>query len=239
MQFGVVIETMRREGYELTLSAPKVLITEDADGVKMEPWETIIVEMPKEFTAGYIDRMGSRNAEIKDMLSAGDACTVICDISSRNFLGMRTWLREATGGQAVIQSQFAGRRPAVPPAPKSRKGMMIAGVNGSATGIDLAKYNKKGTLFVSPGTMMYKGMIIGEFRDQEDTEINVCHNYAKTYEAVGNLPEPRSFYLEQALSYIADDECIEVTPKNIRLRKTFLSGNTRDRIEKANRIAGI
>ena len=151
--------------------------------------------------------MGTRDAEIKDMTTSGDVCVVKCDVSSRNFMGMRTWLREHTGGQAFVGSQFIGRKPAIPPADKQRKGMMISGVKGKTCAMDLGKYAQKGTLFVGPNTELYPGMIIGEFTDQDDTEINVCHVYSTNYDSAKPIKTVRKFYIEQALSYIADDEC--------------------------------
>jgi len=226
MQLGILIEEMRREGYEMTLSPPQVVKTRDEDGVLMEPWQDVQVEVNSEHSSAVIDRMATRGAKVVDMQTSAERQTMQFEISTSAFLGMRTWLREVTGGTAVVVADFKEMRPAGPAPPRTRNGVLIANAAGVANAVDLSKASRLGTLFISEGLEVYPGMIFGENNDMSDIETNVARKH-DGYRSAGSMVPPQEKKLEQALSYICEDEQLEVTPKRIVMRKAILDSSAR------------
>jgi len=226
MQLGILIEEMRREGYEMTLSPPTVVKTQAEDGTWLEPWEDVQVEVHMDHGSLVIDRMATAGAKVVDMTTTGEQQVLKFEVASAAFLGLRTWLREATGGTAAISSEFKEMRPAGPAAPKNRNGALIANTAGIANAVDLSKAARLGTIFIHEGTEVYPGMIFGENNDEKDLDTNVSRKH-DGYRAASNMAPPQEKKLEQALTYILEDEKVEVTPKRIVMRKAILDLNER------------
>jgi GTP-binding protein len=221
MQLGILIEEMRREGYEMTLSPPTVVRRQDENGVWLEPWEDVQIECSMDHGSSVIDRLGQKGAKVVDMTSEGDRQTIHLEMATAASLGLRTWLRELTGGTATVVSEFKEMRPAGPAQPKERNGVLISNNSGVSTAVDLSKVARLGTLFIPEGVEVYPGMIFGEVsasRDDIDTNISRRHD---GYRSAGNYSVQEK-KLEQALTYIHDDEQLEVTPKRIVMRKAIL-----------------
>jgi GTP-binding protein len=223
MQLGILIEEMRREGYEMTLSPPQVVKQTNDEGVLMEPWMDIKIEVDNEHTSVVIERMSSRGGNILEMITESEERqSMKLEASSSSFLGMRTWLREVTGGTAVVVTEFKDMRPAGPPPPRTRNGVLIANAMGIATSVDLSKAQGAGrTLFIPEGLECYPGMIFGEAGDFTDIDTNISRKH-DGYQSAKPMAPPAEKKLEQALCYILDDEQVEVTPKRIVMRKKLL-----------------
>merc|ERR1719379_1948128 len=146
----------------MTLSPPAVVKVVDMDGNHMEPWETVLVEADGEHASAIIERMSSRGANVSDMQSNGDKQVMKFEMATAGFLGMRTWIREASGGTAVVHSEYLELRPAGPPPPRTRNGVLVSNSAGVATAVDLSKAARLGTLFIPEGVDVYPGMIFGE-----------------------------------------------------------------------------
>jgi len=226
MQVGILVEEMRREGYEMSLSAPSVVYKKGEDGKTYEPWEEVQIEVGNDQSSAVIERMSIRGAKVQDMKSANDRQTLSFEVATAAFLGMRTWLREFTGGTATVLSEFKEMRLQGPPAPRERNGVLISNASGTATPVDLGKAARLGTLFIQDGVEVYPGMIFGENNDSNDIDTNISRKHDGYQKAVGVSP-PQEKKLEQALTYILDDEKVEVTPKRIVMRKAILDANER------------
>lgn len=226
MQLGILIEEMRREGYEMTLSPPTVLKITDENGTVMEPWEDVQIEVGMDTGSAVIERMAIQGAKVVDVLTNGDRQVLKFEVASGAFLGLRSWLREATGGTAAVVSEFKEMRAAGPPPPRTRNGALVANTAGIATAVDLAKAARMGTLFYGEGVEVYPGMIFGENNDMNDLDTNIARKH-DGYQKAGHMLPPQEKKLEQALTYILEDEKVEVTPKRIYLRKAILDANER------------
>lgn len=226
MQLGILVEEMRREGYEMTLSPPSVVRKPGENGVMMEPWEDAQIEVDSLHSSSVIDRMATRGAKVVDMVTSGDRQTLKFEVSTAAFLGARSWLRELTGGTAVVVSEFKEMRPVGPPPPRERNGVLVSNTNGVATAVDLSKASRLGTLFICEGVEVYPGMIFGENGDTTDIDTNISRKH-DGYKSAGNFAPAQEKKLEQALSYILDDEKLEVTPKRVAMRKAILDANER------------
>jgi len=226
MQVGILVEEMRREGYEMTLSPPSVVKRRGDDGIIYEPWEEVSVEVENLQSSAVIEKMAIRGAKVLDMQSVNDRQILKFEISTAAFLGMRTWLREFTGGTAAVVSMLIDHRPQGPPAPRERNGVLISNTLGIATPVDLGKVAKLGTLFINEGVEVYPGMIFGETNDLTDIETNISRPHDGYQKASGRSPAQEK-KLEQALTYILEDEKVEVTPKRIVMRKAILDANER------------
>eukprot|EP00929_Paragymnodinium_shiwhaense_P118634 TRINITY_DN90549_c0_g1_i1.p1 TRINITY_DN90549_c0_g1~~TRINITY_DN90549_c0_g1_i1.p1 ORF type:complete len:678 (-),score=187.98 TRINITY_DN90549_c0_g1_i1:440-2473(-) len=225
MQLGILIEEMRREGYEMSLSPPQVVKIQDENGKWLEPWENITIDVGMDYGSAIIERFSSSGAKVVDMHTAGDQQTLKFESASANFLGLRTWLREATGGTAAVASEFIEMRPVGPPAPRARNGVMISNTAGNANPVDLSKIASKGTIFIQEGMEVYPGMIFGEHNDMSDLDTNISKKHDGYRSASGFIPAEKK--LEQALVYILEDEKVEVTPKRVVMRKTILDAKER------------
>ena len=240
LHLSVLIETMRREGFEFMVSRPNVIYKE-IDGVKCEPMEELVIDVPDEFTGNVIEKLGRRKAEMINMIVGDQGYTRLeFKIPSRGLIGYRNEFMTDTKGNGIMNHVFDGYEPYKGEISARTKGSLIAFETGKSVTYGLFNAQERGTLFIGPGVDVYQGMIIGENPRPEDMEVNVCkEKHLTNTRASGSddalrLVPPRIFSLEQAIEYIGEDELVEVTPKNIRLRKKILDPTTRIRWMRAN-----
>ena len=240
LHLSVLIETMRREGFELMVSRPTVIFKE-IDGVKCEPIEELVIDVPDEFTGTVIEKLGTRKAEMTNMISGEQGYTRLeFKIPARGLIGYRSEFLTDTKGNGIMNHVFSGYEPFKGEMSTRGKGVLIAFETGKTLTYGLYNAQERGTLFIGAGVDVYQGMIVGENPRSEDIEVNVCKaKHLTNTRASGSddalrLTPPRVFSLEQAIEYIAEDELVEVTPKNIRLRKKILDPTARVRWMRAN-----
>lgn len=240
LHLSVLIETMRREGFEFMVSRPNVIYKE-IDGVKCEPMEELVIDVPDEFTGNVIEKLGRRKAEMINMIVGDQGYTRLeFKIPSRGLIGYRNEFMTDTKGNGIMNHVFDGYEPYKGEISARTKGSLIAFETGKSVTYGLFNAQERGTLFIGPGVDVYQGMIIGENPRPEDMEVNVCkEKHLTNTRASGSddalrLVPPRIFSLEQAIEYIGEDELVEVTPKNIRLRKKILDPTARIRWMRAN-----
>ncbi len=241
LHLSIFIENMRREGYELQVSKPRV-IYRTVDGELMEPVEHLTVIIPEEAQGAVMENLGERKATLVRMESAGgEDIRMDYHIPTRGLGGFRSQFLTETRGEGVMSYSFHGYEPYRGEIQTRTRGSLIAWEKGIATKYGLLQAEKRGTLFITPGTRVYEGMIIGANSRDTDLEINVCKRKQLTnFRADGaddtvRLQEPKILTLEEAIQYIRDDERVEITPKNIRLRKKYLDKNRRDKAKKEAR----
>jgi GTP-binding protein len=241
LQLGVLVETMRREGYEMTISPPTVLLIPGSDPNKfLEPWEEVVVVAP-EASAGVVsEKLITRDGEMVELSPKGDGTVEMKFlISSRNFIGMREVIRALTRSDSTVLTAFKEYREAKAPKPKERSGVLVACDNGQATKYDLEHLVEKGVLFVKERDRVYTGMLLGEHISDNDLDMVACKGEdkgdvrRKHKEKKYALPPVREMPLEACLAYIDDDEEIEVTPERIAMRKKILDPAERKRKAKA------
>ena len=234
LHLSVLIETMRREGYELSVGKPQVILREQK-GIKQEPFETLSIEVPHEYLGPIMEIVGNRRGQNTDMSTRGDLTLLSFIIPSRGLIGIRTRLLNATKGTAVIHHRFESYRPLEADLPGRSTGVLVSMVSGKAVGFALDGLQARAEMFVAPGDEVYEGMIVGENSRSGDMDVNPTKEKKLTnIRAAGSdrnilLKPPRILSLEAALEYIADDELVEITPNNLRLRKILLSQNARKR----------
>ncbi len=240
LHLSVLIETMRREGFEFMVSRPTVIFKE-IDGVRCEPIEDLVIDVPDEFTGSVIEKLGTRKAEMTNMITGEQGITRIeFKIPARGLVGYRSEFLTDTKGNGVMNHVFSGYEPFKGEISPRTKGVLIAFETGKSITYGLFNAQERGTLFIGAGVDVYQGMIIGENPRPEDMEVNVCkEKHLTNTRASGSddalrLVPPRQMSLEQALEYIAEDELVEITPKNIRLRKKILDPTARIRWMRAN-----
>lgn len=244
LHLGVLIETMRREGYELTIGQPQV-ITKEINGVKSEPFETLVVDVPQEYASKVIDLVTRRKGEMLVMETKGDMQHLEFEIPSRGLLGLRTQMLTGTAGEAVMNHRFNEYKPWKGPIPGRNNGVMIAKEAGSTTAYSIDKLQDRGFFFVDPGEEVYKGMVIGEANKPGDMVVNpnegkkLTNMRASGSDGTVSLPPKRQLSLEECMEYIQQDECIEVTPNFIRMRKVLLDENERARVAKQMKAEAI
>jgi GTP-binding protein len=227
LHLSVLIETMRREGYELSVGKPRVIVR-DHQGRKEEPFETLVVEVPIEKIGPVMEMVGERRGELVQMHSRGDYQQVVFTIPARGLIGLRTRMLNATQGTAIMHHRFAGYRPLQGEIPRRANGVLVSMVNGRAVAYGLDGLQERSELFVSPGDEIYEGMIVGENSRAGDMMVNPSKEKKLTnIRAAGSdenilLKPARRMSLEAALEYIEDDELVEITPGAIRLRKVLL-----------------
>jgi GTP-binding protein len=232
LHLGVLIETMRREGYELSIGKPQVILHE-RNGVTEEPFETLVVEVPHDRLGAVMEMIGARRGRMAEMASRGEFAHVTFSIPARGLIGLRTRLLNATQGMAVMHHRFEAYRPLEGEIPERPNGVLVSMVAGKAVAFGLDGLQERADLFVSPGDVIYEGMIVGENARNEDMAVNPTKEKKLTnMRATGSdrnilLKPARLLTLEAALEYIAEDELVEVTPTKIRLRKILLSENDR------------
>ena len=234
LHLSVLIETMRREGYELSVGKPRVIIRSIA-GVRHEPFETLNVEVPVEHLGRVMELVGQRRGKLAHMTPRGDYTGTTFRIPARGLIGLRTQLLNATQGTALIHHRFSDYAPMEADLPRRGNGVLVSNITGRAVGYALAGLQERSELFVAPGHDVYEGMIVGENSRENDLTVNPAKEKKLTnIRAAGNdenilLKPPRNLSLEVALEYIEDDELVEVTPKQIRLRKILLRETDRRR----------
>jgi GTP-binding protein len=238
LHLAVLIETMRREGYELSVGKPHVII-HDNHGVKEEPFETLVVEAPSERLGPVMELVGERRGELVEMTVHGDYTYATFSIPARGLIGLRTRMLNATQGTAIIHHRFAGYKPLEGDTPRRPNGVYVSMVTGRAVAYALNTLQERAEMFVAPGDEVYEGMIVGENARADDMNVNPTKEKKLTnVRAAGSdeniiLKPPRRLSLEAALEYIEDDELVEVTPNNIRLRKILLKETDRRRKARA------
>jgi GTP-binding protein len=236
LQITILAENLRREGYEFSLGRPEVIIKEE-NGVKMEPYELLVVDVPDDFTGVVIEKLGKRKAEMTSMTPTGDGQTRIeFEIPARGLIGFRSQFLTDTKGEGVLNHSFLEFRPLSGNVEHRMNGALVSMENGQALGYSLFNLQDRGTLFVKPQDKVYVGMIIGENARANDLDVNPIKGKNLTNvrssgadEAIKLVP-PRDMTLEAALEWIEDDELVEVTPKSIRLRKRYLDPTIRKRM---------
>jgi GTP-binding protein len=236
LQLGVLIETLRREGFELGISRPRVLFRDGPNG-REEPYETVVVDVDDEFSGTVIDKMAMRKADMTDMRPSGGGKTRLTfSAPSRGLIGYHGEFLSDTRGTGIMNRLFERYGPYKGPISGRQNGVLISMEQGPAVAYALSALEDRGVLFVSPGEMLYEGMIIGENAKTQDLEVNPLKSKQLTnFRASGpkdegiRLTPPRRMSLEQAIAYIQDDELVEVTPKAIRIRKRHLDPHERKR----------
>lgn len=232
LHLGILIETMRREGYEFQVGKPEV-ICKTINNQTYEPFETLVLDVPDECVGLCIEAMGKRKGELKNMHSDGTMTILEFEIPTRGLIGYRSEFIRQTKGKGLMNHCFHEYKPFVGQISKTRSGVLIAFETGVSTSYAILNALDRGRFFIHPATNVYQGMIVGENNKPQDLEINVCKVKKLTNirsagaEVLETLPPPIKLSLEEALEYINSDELVEVTPKSIRLRKTILDPNKR------------
>jgi len=232
LHLGILIETMRREGYELTVGQPQVLV-KDVNGKKCEPYETLVVDVPQEFASKVIDLVTRRKGELHVMETKGEMQHVEFEIPSRGLVGLRTQMLTGTAGEAVMNHRFSEYKPWKGAIPGRNNGVLVAKEAGMTTAYSLDKLQDRGIFFVDPGEDVYKGMIIGENNKPGDLVVQanegkkLTNMRASGSDAATNIAPKHLMTLEECMEYIQQDECIEVTPNFIRMRKVILDEEER------------
>jgi GTP-binding protein len=234
LQLGVVIETMRREGFELGISRPRVLFGTDENGKPTEPYETVVIDVDDEFSGTVVEKMATRKGEMTDMRPSGGGKTRITfSAPSRGLIGYHGEFLSDTRGTGIMNRLFEKYGPHRGPIAGRKNGVLISNGAGEAVAYALGPLEERGVLFVGVGEPLYEGMIIGENAKPDDLEVNPMKSKQLTnFRSTGKddairLTPPRVMTLEQAIAYIDDDEMVEVTPKSIRIRKAILDPNER------------
>ncbi len=236
LHLGILIENMRREGYEFSVGKPHI-IEKVIDGKRHEPMETLVVDCPDSVTGKVIEEVGRRRGEMEDMVSREGLANLQFAIPSRGIIGLRTRLLNLTGGEATIHHIFKSWEPWKGAIPGRSNGTMVSVETGQSVAYALFNLKDRGVFFIAPGTPVYTGMIVGEHCKDKDLDVNVCkEKKLSNVRASGSdkksiLSPPRQLGLEQALEYIEEDELVEVTPQTIRLRKINLSAKGRKKVQ--------
>lgn len=237
MHLSILIETMRREGYEFQVGTPKVLFRE-IDGKRYEPIEEVVIDVPEEYVGSVMESLGHRKGELLEMLPQGDRMRLEFLVPSRGLFGYRNEFMTATHGEGIFTSTYHDYQPYKGAITRRPTGSLIAFEAGESTAYGLYQAQDRGTLFIQPGVPVYEGMVVGMSPRSDDMVVNVCRKKQMTnVRAAGSddalrLVPPRTMSLEESIEFITDDELIEVTPKSIRLRKMILDKNQRRRAEK-------
>ncbi len=227
LHLGILIETMRREGFEFQISKPEVIL-KDIDGVQCEPFENLIVDTPDETAGSAIDRLSGRKATMLAMKSANGRTKLTFSIPARGLIGFRNEFMRMTRGEGIMYHTFDSYKPFAGDIPKQRSGSILSFETGDAIPYALAQYEDRGVFFITPKTKVYRGMIIGEGNKSQDLAVNICKTKKLTNMRSSNadvmvaLQAPKNLSLEDCMEYIADDELVEITPENIRMRKVDL-----------------
>lgn len=237
LHLSILIETMRREGYELQVGQPQV-VYKDIDGERCEPIEALVIDCPQESSSKVIDLVSQRKGEMLIMEPKGDLIHMEFSIPARGLIGLRNNILTVSAGEAIMTHRFKGYEPFRGNIPERINGSLISGEQGDTTAYAIDKLQDRGSFFVDPGEEIYMGQVIGEHTRQNDLVVNVLKGKKLTnMRASGTddnvkIAPKRQFSLEEALEYIQKDEYVEVTPKGIRMRKIFLDENERKRMEK-------
>jgi GTP-binding protein len=237
LHLGILIETMRREGYELTVGQPQV-ITKQIDGVKCEPYEILVIDVPMDYSSKAIDLVTRRKGELLVMETKGDMQHLEFEIPSRGLIGLRTQMLTGTAGEAVMAHRFSEYKPWKGMIPGRNNGVLISKFNGSTTGYSIDKLQDRGTFFVDPGEEVYAGMVLAENIKPGDLLVNaiegkkLTNHRASGSDDANKIAPKKLMTLEECMEYIEQDECIEVTPNFIRMRKIYLNEDDRKKFQK-------
>lgn len=227
LHLGILIETMRREGYEFQVSKPEVIF-KTINGQQNEPYEELLVDVPEEYAGSCIDKLSQRKAQMQEMGVSGGRSQLKFIIPARGLIGFRSEFIRMTRGDGIMYHNFHQYMPFAGEIPKQRSGALIALEQGEAIPYALAQFEDRGVFFITPKTKVYRGMIIGECNKPQDIAVNICKTKkltnmrTATADVMVVLQAPKLMSLEDSLEYISDDELVEITPKNIRIRKAEL-----------------
>jgi GTP-binding protein len=238
MHLSILIETMRREGYEFQVSTPRVLYRE-ADGGLQEPMEQLVTDLPDAAAGAVIEKLGARRGELLSLHPVGGRTRLTFLVPSRGLFGYRSEFLSDTRGEGVMHTIFHGYAPLKGEISRRASGALVAFESGEAVTYGLYNAQERGVLFIGPGVRVYAGMIVGQAARAEDMSVNVCkRKHLTNIRASGSddalrLTPPRRLSLEQSLEFLADDELLEVTPRSLRLRKRLLSHELRMKAKKS------
>jgi len=238
LQLAILIETMRREGFEFAASRPEVIVRRDENDRLLEPIEHVTVDVPEAHVGTVIENLGKRKGEMMAMSPGQDSVRTEFLVPARGLIGFRTEFLTATRGEGVLNHTFDSWQPYKGPIPGRQRGALVSMESGNATAYALEMVQERGVLFVSPGTPIYEGMIVGENAREGDLIVNACRTKhltnmrASGSDGLVRLETPRQMSLEQFIEFLEDDELLEVTPQSIRLRKKILDATTRQRVKK-------
>ncbi len=240
LHLAVLLETLRREGYEMQVGKPEVIFKE-VDGVKCEPFEELTIEIDNDFVGVITEELGKRRAELIDTHTNERGITrMVYKVTSRNLLGFRGDILTKTRGNGIFATSFIGYFPLAPYAPKLRNGVLVTTESGKSSGYALTTVQERGRAFIGPGIPVYEGMIVGVNNRADDIEVNVCKTkkltniHSATADIAIQLDPPLNYSLEQFLDFLEADELLEITPQNLRLRKKYLTKVDRVRAERKN-----
>ncbi len=244
LHLSILIENMRREGFELQVSKPEVII-KSIDGVKSEPVERVQIDVPEDYTGSIMESIGARKGEMVDMINNGNGqVRLIFMVPSRGLIGYTTEFLSLTRGYGIINHTFDSYQPmAAGQVGGRRQGVLVSMESGKASTYGIMGIEDRGVIFVEPGTEVYEGMIVGEHNRENDLVVNVCkmkqatNVRSATKDQTVSMKKPRLMTLEESLEYLNDDEYCEITPQSIRLRKKLLDKNERERAAKKKKFA--
>lgn len=228
LHLGILIETMRREGYEFAVSKPEVIYKE-INGERCEPYENLVIDVPEGYAGSCIERLSGRKGEMKEMNNSKGRTTMTFHIPARGLIGFRSEFIRMTRGEGIMYHTFLHYRPYAGDIPRQRNGSIIAHEQGEAIPYALAQYEDRGVFFITPKTKVYRGMIIGECNKPQDIVVNICKTKkltnmrSATADVMVTLQAHKQLTLEECLEYISDDELVEITPENVRIRKADLN----------------
>jgi GTP-binding protein len=238
LHLAILVEKMRREGYEFQVGKPQVIYKEE-NGRRQEPFEDVYLECPEGFSGAVIEKMGKRRGEMKDMRVENGTAHLHFLVATRTLIGYRAEFLTDTRGEGIISTLFHGYLPYLGAVDVEEHGSLVAHEAGVSTHYGLVAAQSRGVLFITPGVKVYEGMIIGQNARAEDIDVNVCKekkltNMRSAGEGTADvLHGERNLSLEEAIEYLGDDELLEVTPQNLRLRKMYLKKNERKRAKKS------
>lgn len=242
LHLAILIETMRREGMEFQVSKPQV-IYRTIDGVRMEPFEYLLVDTPEEYVGPVMEKLGARKGDLLNMINTHGQVRLEYSIPAKGLIGFRTEFLTDTRGYGILNHTFEAYKPTRGESGGRRNGVLVAWETGTARAYGMLSVEDRGTLFVTPGTEVYEGMIVGENNREQDIVVNVCKEKALTNMRTSSKDEtvkikvPRILSLEHSLEFLDDDEYLEITPKNLRLRKKYLNKEDRAKSEKMKKTS--
>ncbi|CAN5457989.1 translational GTPase TypA [soil metagenome] len=241
LHLGILMETMRREGYEFAVSRPRVILRRGPGGELLEPYEEVAIDVPEKLTGPVIEKLGQRRGEMLEMKNSGGGLVrLVYRMPARGLFGYRSEFLTDTRGEGILHHRFLEYGPYAGPMATRSRGVLVSMIDGTSVAHALGSLQERATLFIAPGVATYEGMVVGENARPGDMEVNVAKGKKLTnIRAAGSddnvlLEPPRQITLEDALGYIADDELIEVTPQSIRLRKRLLNASDRKKASRAS-----
>ena len=241
LHLGILMETMRREGYEFAISRPRVILKRGEGGERLEPYEEVTIDVPETLMGAVIEKLGQRKGEMLEMRNPGGGLVrLVYRIPARGLFGYRSEFLTDTRGEGILHHRFLEYGPYVGPMNTRARGVLVSMMDGDAVAYAIGQLQERSTFFIAPGTAVYEGMVVGENSRPGDMEVNVVKGKKLTnMRASGSddnilLEPPRKMTLEDAMGYIADDELIEITPKSLRLRKRLLNASDRKKASRAS-----